>query len=211
MSRSCAYGARMAAAELHELVVDDVCELREWLRAHSATSPGVWLVLTRKGGTVTSLTWQQAVDEALCVGWIDGQGRKRDAETSCVRFTPRGPRSMWSRRNVGHVARLEAEGRMLAAGRAAVAAAQADGRWDAAYAPPSEAEVPPDLAAAVAADPAAQAMFDVLTKTNRYALVHRLGAVKRPETRARKIAEYVEMLARHEAPHPQRARPAGSP
>ena len=96
---------------------------------------------------------------------------------------------------------------MLPAGRAAVAAAQADGRWDAAYAPPSESEVPADLASAVAADPAAQAMFDVLTRTNRYALVHRLGALKRPETRARRIAGYVAMLARGETPYPQRARP----
>ena len=199
----------MAAAELGELVVADDVELREWLRVHHATSPGVWLVLARKGGTVTSLTWQEAVDEALCVGWIDGQGRKRDAETSCVRYTPRRRRSMWSQRNVSHVARLEAEGRMLAAGRAAVASAQADGRWDAAYAPPSESEVPTDLAAAVAADPAAQRMFDVLTATNRYALVHRLGAVKRPETRKRKIAEYVGLLARGEAPYPQKARPPG--
>jgi len=202
------YGADMAAAELDELVVADAAELRQWLRCHSTTSPGVWLALTRKGGTVTSLTWQQAVDEALCVGWIDGQGRKRDAETSCIRFTPRGPRSRWSRRNVSHVARLEDEGRMLPAGRAAVAAAQADGRWDAAYAPPSESEVPADLAAAVAADPAAQAMFDVLTRTNRYALVHRLGAVKRAETRERKIAAYVDMLARRETPYPQKAVPA---
>jgi uncharacterized protein YdeI (YjbR/CyaY-like superfamily) len=198
----------MAAAELAELVVADAGELREWLRAHHTSSPGVWLALTRKGGRVTTVTWQQAVDEALCVGWIDGQARKRDDETSSIRYTPRGPRSRWSRRNVGHVARLEAEGRMLPAGRAAVAAAQADGRWDAAYAPPSESEVPDDLAAAVAADPAAQAMFDVLTKTNRFALVHRLGAVKRAETRQRKITEFVAMLARGETPHPQKARPA---
>ncbi len=200
----------MAAAELAELVVADAGELREWLRVHHTTSPGVWLALTRKGGRVTTVTWQQAVDEALCVGWIDGQARKRDDETSSIRYTPRGPRSRWSRRNVGHVARLEAEGRMLPAGRAAVAAAQADGRWDAAYAPPSESEVPDDLAAAVAADPAAQAMFDVLTKTNRFALVHRLGAVKRAETRQRKITEFVAMLARGETPHPQKARP-GNP
>jgi uncharacterized protein YdeI (YjbR/CyaY-like superfamily) len=197
----------MAAVELDELVVADAAELREWLRVHHTTSPGVWLALTRKGGRVTTLTWQQAVDEALCVGWIDGQARKRDDETSSVRYTPRGPRSRWSSRNVGHVARLEAEGRMLPAGLAAVASAKADGRWEAAYAPPSESEVPADLAAAVAADPAAQAMFDVLTKTNRYALIHRLGAVKRAETRQRKIIEFVEMLARAETPHPQKARP----
>ena len=196
------------SGELEELVVADADALRAWLLVHHLTSPGVWLVLTRKGGTVTSLTWQQAVDEALCVGWIDGQARARDSETSSIRFTPRRARSMWSQRNVGHVARLEAEGRLLPAGQQAVQAAKSDGRWAAAYAAQSEAEVPDDLAAAIASDPAAQAMFDVLTRTNRFALIHRLGAVKRPATRERKIAEFVAMLARQETPHPQKARPA---
>jgi uncharacterized protein YdeI (YjbR/CyaY-like superfamily) len=109
------------------------------------------------------------------------------------------------------VARLEEQGRMLPAGRAAVQAAQADGRWAAAYAPPSEAEVPADLLVAIAADPAAQAMFDVLTKTNRFALIYRVNAVKRAETRERKIGELVAMLARHETIHPQKARPASPP
>ncbi|MDQ1625608.1 MAG: hypothetical protein QOJ49_1106, partial [Actinomycetota bacterium] len=115
----------MRAVGLEELVVADAEALRAWLLIHHETSPGVWLALTRKGGTVTSLTWQQAVDEALCVGWIDGQARKRDDETSLIRFTPRGPRSSWSQRNVGHIARLEMQGRMLPAGRAAVDAAKA--------------------------------------------------------------------------------------
>jgi uncharacterized protein YdeI (YjbR/CyaY-like superfamily) len=198
----------MPKAELEELVVPDAEALRAWLLDHHTTSPGVWLALTRKGGTLTTLTWQQAVDEALCVGWIDGQARKRDEETSSIRFTPRGPRSSWSQRNVGHVARLEMDGRMLPAGRAAVEAARADGRWQAAYAPPSEAEVPAALADAIAANPAAQAMFDVLTKANRFALIHRLGSVKRAETRERKIGEFVAMLARHETIYPQKASPA---
>ena len=198
----------MPKAELEELVVSDAEALRVWLLDHHTTSPGVWLALTRKGGTLTTLTWQQAVDEALCVGWIDGQARKRDEETSSIRFTPRGPRSSWSQRNVGHVARLERDGRMLPAGRAAVEAARADGRWQAAYAPPSEAEVPAALAAAIAANPAAQAMFDVLTKANRFALINRLGSVKRAETRERKIGEFVAMLARHETIYPQKATPA---
>src|SRR5690349_8585737 len=201
----------MAVPELDELIVSDAEALRAWLSANGATSPGVWLALTKKGGTVTTLTWQQAVDEALCFGWIDGQARKRDHETSWIRFTPRRPRSSWSQRNVAHVARLEAEGRMLPAGRAAVDAAKADGRWAAAYAPPSEAEVPADLVAAIAAVPAAQAMFDVLTKTNRYALIYRLNAVRRAETRERKIGEFVTMLARHQAFHPQKAKPSGDP
>ncbi|MEU7961009.1 YdeI/OmpD-associated family protein [Micromonospora humida] len=201
----------MVSAELDELVVPDADALRAWLSAHHDTSPGVWLALTRKGGTVTTLTWQQAVDEGLCFGWIDGQARKRDQENSWIRFTPRRARSIWSQRNVAHVARLEEQGRMQPSGRAAVEAAKADGRWAAAYAPPSEVEVPADLLAAVAADPAAQAMFDVLTRTNLFALVHRLNAVKRAQTRERKIAEFVAMLARHETPHPQRARPPQVP
>jgi uncharacterized protein YdeI (YjbR/CyaY-like superfamily) len=195
------------AEDLQELVVPDAAALRAWLVEQHATSPGVWLALTRKGGTTTTLTWQQAVDEALCFGWIDGQARKRDEQTSCVRFTPRRRRSMWSARNVEHVARLEAEGRMTAAGRAAVEAAKADGRWDRAYAASSDAEVPSDLAAAIAAVPEAQAMFDVLTRTNRYALIHRLTTVKKAETRQRKIDGFVAMLARHEAPYPQKAKP----
>jgi uncharacterized protein YdeI (YjbR/CyaY-like superfamily) len=193
--------------ELPELLVADAEEFRRWLDEHHSSAGGVWLVLHKKGGTVTELTWDAAVDEALCYGWIDGQARSRDAESSAIRMTPRGPRSRWSRRNVEKVERLEAEGRMRSAGRAAVEAANADGRWDAAYASPANAEVPDDLAAAIAAEPEAQRMFDVLTKTNRYALIHRLGAVKKAETRERKIREFVAMLARHEAPYPQKARP----
>jgi len=198
----------MASVELDELIVADAEALRAWLSSNAATSTGVWLALTRKGGTVTTLTWQQAVDEALCFGWIDGQARKGNQEISWIRFTPRRPRSSWSQRNVANVARLEAQGRMLPLGRAAVEAAKADGRWDVAYAPPSEAEVPADLIAAIAADPAARAMFDVLTQANRFALIHRVNAVKRAETRERKISEFVAMLARHETIYPQKTRPA---
>ena len=201
----------MARAELDELIVADSEALRAWLLSNHATSTGVWLALTKKGGTATTLTWQQAVDEALCFGWIDGQARKRDHETSWIRFTPRGPRSSWSQRNVAHVARLEAQGRMRPSGRAAVEAAKADGRWAAAYAPSSEAEVPADLLAAIGADPAAQAMFDVLTRANRFALIYRLNAVKRTQTRERKIGEFVAMLARRETIYPQKAQPAKLP
>ncbi|MEV6303425.1 YdeI/OmpD-associated family protein [Actinoplanes sp. NPDC051861] len=197
----------MPSAELDELIVPDAGALRAWLSDHHGTSPGVWLALARKGGTVTTLTWQQAVDEALCFGWIDGQARKGDPEISWIRFTPRRSRSSWSQRNVANVARLQELGRMTPAGQAAVEAARADGRWAAAYAPPSEAEVPADLLAAIAGDPAAQAMFDLLTKANRFALIYRLNAVKRAETRQRKIGEFVAMLARHETFYPQKAKP----
>ncbi|GIJ56917.1 YdeI/OmpD-associated family protein [Virgisporangium aurantiacum] len=201
----------MSKAELDELTVTDAEALRAWLSSNHATSTGVWLALARKGGTVTTLTWQQAVDEALCFGWIDGQARRGDQEFSWIRFTPRTSRSSWSQRNVANVARLEAEGRMLPAGRAAVEAAKADGRWAAAYAPPSEAQVPADLVAAIAAEPAAQAMFDVLTSANRFALIHRVNSVKRAETRQRKIVEFVAMLARHETIYPQKAMPTSPP
>ncbi len=197
--------------ELEELLVPDPAGWRDWLEENHASSPGVWLVLGRKGGGLTTLTWETAVDEALCFGWIDGQGARRDEASSLQRMTPRGPRSTWSARNVENVARLEQEGRMRPSGRAAVDAARADGRWDRAYASPANAEVPDDLAAAIAADPRAQAMFDVLTRTNRYALIHRTVTAVRPETRARRIASFVEMLARHETPHPQKARPQQQP
>jgi uncharacterized protein YdeI (YjbR/CyaY-like superfamily) len=192
---------------LPELLVPDATALRDWLKAHHATSDGVLLVLTKKGGSDTTLTWEQAVEELLCYGWIDGQAGKRDEGSYTIRVTPRRPRSMWSQRNVELVEQLERQRRMRAPGRAQVEAAKADGRWAAAYAGPATAEVPEDLLSAIAAEPEAQRMFDVLTKTNRFALYHRLNAVKRAETRERKIREFVAMLARHEAPYPQKARP----
>ena len=195
------------AQELPELLVPGPADWRAWLEEHHVRSPGVWLVLGRKGGTLTTLTWSTAVDEALCFGWIDGQGARRDDVSSLQRMTPRGPRSMWSARNVANVARLEQEGRMRPAGRAAVEAAQADGRLDRAYDSPANAQVPDDLAAAIASDPRAQAMFDFLTATNRYALIHRTVTAIKPQTRARRIAGFVELLARHETPHPQKRRP----
>jgi len=199
------------AAELKELLVNDAAEWRAWLEQHHADSPGVWLVLHKKGGSVTELDYEAAVQEALCFGWIDGQGRRRDAETSFQRMTRRGPKSVWSARNVERVGRLEAAGRMTPAGRAAVESAKADGRWEAAYSGQASAEVPEDLAAAIAADPRAQAMFEVLTSVNRYALIYRTNAVKQAATRERKIAGFVEMLARFETPHPQNRRPDSGP
>jgi len=192
--------------ELPELLVPDPAALRDWLRANHATSEGVRLVLGKKGGPVTAMTWETAVEELLCYGWIDGQAGKRDDESFTIRITPRRPRSMWSQRNVELVEQLERQRRMRAPGRAVVEAAKGDGRWAAAYRA-SEAEVPDDLLAAIAAEPEAQRMFDVLTKANRFALGHRLNSVKKAETRERKIREFVAMLARHEAPHPQKARP----
>ena len=197
------------ADDLEELLVPDAAAWRAWLEENHNTSPGVWLVLHKKGGTVTGLDYAAALDEALCFGWIDGQGRRRDAESVFQRMTPRRAKSIWSARNVGHIARLEAAGKMTDAGRAAVEAAKADGRWDAAYGGQADVEVPADLAAAIAANPAAQAMFDVLTKTNLFSLVYRTNTAKQAATRERRIAGFVEMLARGETPYPQKKRPAG--
>jgi uncharacterized protein YdeI (YjbR/CyaY-like superfamily) len=195
------------ASGLPELLVPDAAAWHDWLAANHATSPGVWLVLSKKGGTTTTLDYAQALDEALCFGWIDGQVRRRDDQTTFQRTTPRGPRSRWSRRNVDHVTRLIEEGRMTPAGLAAVEAARADGRWDAAYAGPATAQTPEDLLAAIAEVPAAQAMYDVLTSQNRYALYHRLSAIKGEQARQRRIESFVQMLARGETPHPQKRRP----
>jgi uncharacterized protein YdeI (YjbR/CyaY-like superfamily) len=195
------------AIELEELLVKDAAEWRDWLEQNHATSPGVWLVLHKKGGSVTELDYEAALNEALCFGWIDGQGRRRDDGSSLQRMTRRGPQSVWSARNVERIGKLEADGRMTAAGRAAVESAKADGRWEAAYSGSATAEVPEDLAGAIAAEPRAQAMFDVLSSVNRYALIYRTNAVKQASTRERKIAGFVAMLARHETPYPQAKRP----
>lgn len=200
--------------DLPELLLPDAAAWRSWLEAHHTEPRGVWLVLTKKGGDVTTLTYAQALDEALCFGWIDGQARSRDAASSFQRMTPRRARSPWSARNVTYVERLEAEGRMTGAGRAEVERAKADGRWDRAYAGPATATVPDDLAAALAADPAAQAWWDVLTSTNRFAVLYRVQDAKRPQTRARRIAQFVEQLAEGRTPYPQKKRPdrlAGPP
>ncbi len=196
----------LSVADLPELLVPDADAWRAWLSRYADDAPGVLLVLGKKGGTTTSLTYDQALLEALCVGWIDGQVRRRDEHTFLQRFTPRRPRSPWSERNVGLATRLIDEGRMQPAGLAAVEAARADGRWDAAYRQ-AGAEVPPDLAAAIAAVPAAQATFEVLTKQNRFAMVFRLGNLRTAAARERKITEYVAMLARGETIYPQSRRP----
>jgi uncharacterized protein YdeI (YjbR/CyaY-like superfamily) len=194
--------------ELPELLVADVAGWRQWLGEHFQTSPGVWLVLHKKGGSVTTLTYDDALDEALCVGWIDGQVQRRDEQSFRQRFTPRRPRSPWSTRNVGHVERLRAEGRMQPAGEAAIRAAHADGRLERAYTGPATMQMQDDVLAAVAANPSAQAMFDVLTKANLFAIYYRVNEAKRPDTRARRIAAFVEMLADGRTPHPQKQRPA---
>jgi uncharacterized protein YdeI (YjbR/CyaY-like superfamily) len=194
----------VATSDLPELCVPDAAAWRAWLSENHDRPDGVWLVLAKKGTTEpTSLRYDDALDEALCFGWIDGQVRGGGEGVYRQRWTPRRARSPWSRRNVEHVQRLVEQGRMHRAGLAQVDAAKADGRWEVAYAGPAAIRVPPDLAAALAAEPRAQAMFEVLTSQNRYAVLYRLTSAKRPETRARRLQQFVAMLARGETIYPQ--------
>jgi uncharacterized protein YdeI (YjbR/CyaY-like superfamily) len=191
--------------ELPELVVADAVAWREWLGDHHAESKGVWLVLAKKGtNDPTSLSYDEALDDAICFGWIDGQLRGRDAATFRRRFTPRQSRSAWSQRNVTIAEKLTGAGRMHAAGEVEVQRAKEDGRWKAAYAGQATSEVPDDLARALAANPLAQAKFQELTSANRYAILYRIENAKKLDTRFRRIEKFVEMLARGETIHPQR-------
>ena len=187
-----------------ELLVVDAGGWRRWLSGHHADSQGVWLVLAKKGTTdPTTLSYDEALDEAICFGWIDGQLGRRDATTFRRRFTPRRARSPWSQRNAAIAERLIATGRMDPSGDEEVRQAKADGRWDAAYAGQASIEVPEDLLAALGANPRARAMFETLTGANRYAILYRVGNAKKPETRSRRIDQFVEMLARARPIHPQ--------
>jgi uncharacterized protein YdeI (YjbR/CyaY-like superfamily) len=169
-----------------------------WLAAQPPNSSGLWLKLAKQKTSIASLTKSEAIDAALCHGWIDGQLHPYDEVCWLIRFTPRKARSKWSEKNRVRAQQLIAGGRICPRGLAEIQAAQADGRWDAAYAPASTATVPDDLQAALTANPQAAAFFATLTGANRYAILYRIGAVKKAETRARKIADYVAMLERGE-------------
>jgi uncharacterized protein YdeI (YjbR/CyaY-like superfamily) len=195
----------MSHAEPPELIVANARAWRSWLARNHSASTGVWLVLAKKDtAEPTSLSYDEALDEALCNGWIDGQVRRRDAGTYLQRFTPRRPRSRWSKRNVGIVERLIADGRIRPGGLAQVEQARTDGRWEGAYAGQAQVEVPIDLRAALDAEPAASATFEKLTSQNRYAVIYRVESLRRADSRARRIEQYVAMLARGETLHPQR-------
>jgi uncharacterized protein YdeI (YjbR/CyaY-like superfamily) len=191
----------MTPDELPLLELPDQQAWHDWLAEHHATAPGAWVKLAKKGSGRATVTQAEAVEAALCWGWIDGQVGRVDEAYYRQRFTRRTARSPWSQINVAKATRLIEAGRMQAPGMAAIEAAQADGRWAAAYAPSSRATVPEDLAAAIAANPRAEAFFATISKANRYAFTWRLAQVKRPETRARRIEAFVAMLERGETFH----------
>ena len=186
-------------------------QFEAWLAAQPAGSPGLWLKLAKKGSGIPCLGKPAAIEAALRHGWIDGQLQPLDAQAWLVRFTPRKPRSNWSAVNRATALRLIDARRMAPAGLAQVQAAQADGRWDAAYAPASQASVPADLQQALDADPAARAFFATLTGANRYAVLYRVQDAKTPATRQKRIAQFVAMLARGEVLHPPRPKPGPPP
>ena len=169
-----------------------------WLTAQPASAPGVWVKLAKKLAGVAGISKPQALDVALCHGWIDGQAAKYNDAYFLTRFTPRRPRSNWSEVNRSRALELIAEGRMTLAGMARIEAAKADGRWDAAYAPPSTATVPNDLREALDASPEAAPIFEALSRPSRWAVLYGLATVKKAETRARKIAAIIAMLERGE-------------
>lgn len=179
----------------------DRAAFRAWLDEHHATRPGLWLRIAKAASPLRSVTYAGALDVALRFGWIDGQRRGHDADSFLQKFTPRTRRSPWSKRNREHVERLIAGGEMHPAGLAAVEAARADGRWERAYDSPRTATVPADLQAALDASPAAAAFFATLGAASRFAILYRIQTAVRPETRRRRIAGYVAMLERREAPH----------
>ncbi len=177
----------------------------DWLSKHHASTPeGIWLELAKKSASFTTVTYAEALEVALCWGWIDGQKGAIDEHRWKQRFTPRRARSIWSKVNCAKAEALIAAGRMQPSGLHEVTRAKADGRWERAYDSPKNAKVPDDLAEALSKSPKAKAMFETLDATNRYAILYRTTSVKKAETRARKIAAFVTGLAKGEVPHPDR-------
>jgi uncharacterized protein YdeI (YjbR/CyaY-like superfamily) len=187
--------------ELPTLSFATPAALSTWLAKNHAKSPGFWLKLAKKGSAVPSVTYAEAVEVALVWGWIDGQKASFDELAWLQKFTRRGARSIWSKINREKATALVAAGEMQPPGLVEVERAKADGRWDDAYDPPSKATVPDDLTRALAASPKAAQLFATLNATNRYSILWRVQTAKKPETRARRIADFVEKLTRGEKPY----------
>jgi uncharacterized protein YdeI (YjbR/CyaY-like superfamily) len=176
-------------------------EFRKWLTANHDKSDGIWLRISKKKSDIASISYAEALDEALCFGWIDGQKQKHDEQSWLQKFTRRRAKSGWSRINTGHAERLMRTGRMRTPGQAEVDSAKKDGRWKAAYDSPRNANFPDDFLAALSKDRKAKAFFDSLNKANRYAISYRLQTAKKPETRQKRMQMILGMLARGESFH----------
>lgn len=189
-------------ANLPILLFDTPQAWENWLNEHHAQPHGVWLKMAKKGAGVVSVSYAEALDVALCYGWIDAQKKGYDGAFFLQKFTPRRPKSVWSKINTEKVTQLVAAGRMQPSGLREVEAARRDGRWQAAYQPQSALTVPDDLQAELARHPAAQAFFDTLNKVNRYAICYRIQTARKPETRRARIEKFIAMLENHESLHP---------
>jgi uncharacterized protein YdeI (YjbR/CyaY-like superfamily) len=185
------------------LLFEDQEAWARWLHEHHATSAGIWIQISKKNSTIRSLSYAEALDEALCYGWIDGQKKKGPEGVWLQRFTPRRERSIWSKVNRTKVLTLIEAGRMRPTGFAAIERARKNGQWDSAYDAVADAIIPDDLAKELGKHHAARAFFDRLNSQNRYAILFRLQTAKKPETRARRLAKFVEMLKRQETIYPQ--------
>jgi len=194
-------GKQNGKNELPVISFEKAEDWRNWLEENHNQEKGIWLRIYKKGTGHPSVTRGTALDEALCYGWIDGQAKKQDNESYLQKFTPRRSRSIWSKINIEHIERLEKEGKMRPAGRKAVEAAQADGRWEKAYDSPKNMEVPEDFITELSKDEKALAFFGTLNKTNRYAIAWRLQTAQKPETRERRKQVMLEMMARGEKFH----------
>src|SRR5688572_26362750 len=193
----------MASADEYPILLfSDQAAWREWLDHHHESERGVWLRLAKAASALQSVSRDEALDVALCYGWIDGQAKKYDEDSWLQKFTPRGKKSVWSKRNREHVERLIAARQMQPAGYAAIEAAKADGRWHRAYDSPGSATVPDDLRTALEEHPEAKAFFEQLKSANRFAILYRIQTAVKPETRARRIAKFVAMLKRGETIYP---------
>jgi uncharacterized protein YdeI (YjbR/CyaY-like superfamily) len=193
---------RSATPDVEVISFADASAWSVWLASHHASSRGIWLKLAKKRSKTASVTYAEALEVALTWGWIDGQKGKLDETSWLQRFTPRGPKSIWSNINREKAIALIDAGTMKPAGLAEVERAKKDGRWEAAYDSQSRATVPADLATALAANPRAARFFETLDSSNRYAVLFRIHAAKKPETRAARIEKFVVMLAKHEKLHP---------
>lgn len=197
------------AGDVQMMLFASQAAFAQWLAIHFNDSDGVWLQHSKKGAPVPSVSYQEALEVALCFGWIDGQKRSLDVHHYLQRWTPRRPNSLWSKVNREKVLRYIEEGKMQPSGMAEIERAKKNGRWDAAYDSSSTAGVPPELDAAFADHPGAAEFFATLTSQNRYAVVFRVQTAKKPETRVRKAQEYAAMLARNETIHPVMAKKPG--
>ena len=188
-------------AEYPVLSFETAEAFRHWLDKYHADASGIWLRMYKKKSGVESVNYDLALDEALCYGWIDGQVKTFDEQSYIQKFTPRRAKSIWSKRNIEHIARLDKDGRMKPSGKKAAEDAKADGRWEQAYDSPANMSIPPDLQEALSKDSKMEKFYNSLSKTNKYAINWRLQTAKKPETRERRMKVILEMLAKGEKFH----------